>query len=69
MVFLSDQQSELLCGGRLSITVAPSISVNTAITNALQGNLGGSFAVGLLGVSAFSGLRQLNQLGLSKALF
>jgi hypothetical protein len=69
MVSLNDQQSELLCGGRLSITVAPSISVNTAITNALQGNLGGSFAVGLLGGSASSDLFQLNQLGLSMALF
>jgi hypothetical protein len=69
MVYLADQQSELLCGGRLSITVAPSISVNTAITNALQGNLGGSFAVGLLGGTASSGLLQFNELGLTSVLF
>ncbi|MEX0588790.1 MAG: hypothetical protein WD136_05995 [Cyanobium sp.] len=65
MEYLTDTQCESLQGGRFfAINVAPTIVVNTAITNALQGNVGNSIALGLLGSSATSGLAQFNQLGL-----
>jgi hypothetical protein len=65
MEYLSDTQAECLQGGRLFvINVAPTIVVSTAITNALQGNVGNSISLGVLGGSADSSLAQLNQLGL-----
>ena len=65
MQYLSDTQAECLQGGRFfAINVAPTIVVNTAITNALQGNVGNSISLGLLGGSADSSLAQLNQLGI-----
>ena len=65
MVYLTDTQAECLQGGRLfGVNVAPTIVVNTAITSALQGNVGNSIALGLLGGSAGSSLAQLNQIGI-----
>jgi hypothetical protein len=65
MKYLNDTQAECLQGGRrFGITVAPTIVINTAVTNALQGNVGNSIAIGLLGASADSSLAQLSQLGL-----
>ena len=65
MEYLSDTQAECLQGGGLfPINVAPTIVVNTAITSALQGNVGNSIALGVLGGSADSRLAQLNQLGI-----
>lgn len=65
MEYLSDTQAECLQGGRLfAINVAPTIVVNTAITSALQGNVGHSISLGVLGGSADSSLAQLNQLGI-----
>lgn len=65
MEYLSDAQAQCLKGGRFfSITVAPTIVVSNAITTALQGNFGGSIAIGLLGASADSSLAQFSQLSL-----
>jgi hypothetical protein len=65
MQYLTDTQAEHLCGGRFfAINVAPTIVVSTAITNALQGNVGNSISLGVLGGSAGSSLAQLNQLGI-----
>ena len=65
MQYLSDTQAECLQGGHLfAINVAPTIVVSTAITSALQGNVGNSISLGVLGGSAESSLAQLNQLGI-----
>jgi hypothetical protein len=64
MDILSDIQAASLRGGFFSITVAPTIVVSTAITNALQTSSGASVAVGLLGASVSSELQQLSGLAL-----
>jgi len=60
MTYLSDSQAECLHGGWWSLTVAPTIVVNTGV----QASAGNSIAVGILGGTAESSLAQFNALGL-----
>jgi hypothetical protein len=64
MQILSESEAATLRGGFFSIAIAPTIKVDTAVTNALQPQAGASVALGLLGGGANSGLGQLNNLGI-----
>ena len=63
MQTLTDYQAEQLCGGLGPITIAPAITVNNAIINALQLNSGANVAASL-GGNATAGILQGNGLGL-----
>jgi|NOAtaT_7_FD_contig_41_3725358_length_811_multi_10_in_0_out_0_3 hypothetical protein len=63
MQILTDRQSERLSGGLGPITIAPAVTVNTGIINALQLNTGVNVATSL-GGNAATGLLQGNGLGL-----
>jgi hypothetical protein len=62
MQILNEAETATLRGGFFNITVAPTLNVDTAVTNALQPNAGASVALGLLGGIAGSGLGQMNSI-------
>jgi len=51
MVYLSDDQAELLIGG-FQIIVSPTIALSTAVVTGLQGTNGTAIGVGVLGNAA-----------------
>ena len=68
MQILNEAEAATLRGGFFNITVAPTLNVDTAVTNALQPNAGASVALGLLGGIAGSGLGQLSSIDILSVL-
>jgi hypothetical protein len=63
MQILTDSQAERLCGGLGPITIAPAVSINNGIINAIQLNTGTNVAASL-GGNATTSLLQGTGLGL-----
>jgi hypothetical protein len=68
MRILNETEAAALAGGFFNIAIAPTINVDTAVTNALQPQAGASVALGLLGGIAGAGLGQLNTLGIQSLI-